>query len=233
MKPKLKTLLFWLIGALFLSACHQLQVTTQFQPDGSGELRTEVGFTAEERQNLEAQAENPDPENFCNQNQSSPDAIVTEEQRGDETWCVTTQSFANLQELRRLYETRRGLRINRLEISEGTLFYDIDVDTSSETSEFSAAANITWTVTLPNAPTYHNATQADGNTLIWTLTPDSGLINLQAESPAEGPRPTLLWLIGGVILAGVCGAAVLGAALVFVFMRRARKPTDTTSRPAK
>ena len=233
MESKLRRMLFWMIGVLLLSACHQLQVTTQLQPDGSGELRTEVGFTAEERQNLEAQAQNPDPENFCNQSQSSPQAVVTQEQRGDETWCVTTQSFANLEELRQLYETRRGLRINRLEISQGTLFYDIDVDTSSETSDFSATANITWTVSLPNAPTYHNAMQADGNRLTWTLTRDSGLVNLRAESPAEGPRDMLPWLVGGVILAGLCGAALLGGGIVFLFLRRTRKPMDNASRPAK
>src|SRR5262245_12186371 len=139
MKSNLRQIVFWVVGLLLLSACHQLQVTTRFQPDGSGELRTEVGFTAEERQNLEAQSQNPDPAKYCNQNQSSPKAVVTEEQRGDETWCVTTQSFANLEELRRLYETRRGLRVNRLEISQGKLVYDIDVDTSSDTSDFSGA----------------------------------------------------------------------------------------------
>jgi len=225
---KSRQLLCWVIGLLLMSACHQLQVSTRFEPDGSGQLRTEVGFTAEERQNLEAQSENPDPENLCNQNQSSPDATVTEEQRGDETWCVTTQSFANLEELRRLYETRRGLHVNRLEISDGTLFYDIDVDMASDTSDFSAAAIITWTVTLPNSPTYHNAAQADGNTLTWTLTHDSGVTNLRAESPAQGTSALLPWIIGGVILFGLCGAVVLGGGLVFLLMRRRSKPGKPT-----
>jgi hypothetical protein len=233
MKSNLRQILCWGISVLLLSACHQLHVSTQFQTDGSGELRTEVGFTAEERQNLEAQAENPDPENFCNQDQSSPEAVVTEEQRGDETWCVTTQSFENLDELRRLYEARRGLRINRLEVSNGTLFYDIDVDMSSETSDFSAIAVITWTVTLPNTPAYHNAGQAEGNTLTWTLTPDSGLINLRAESAAEGPRALLPWLMGSVILAGLCGAALLGGGVLFLVMRRRPPPTSNGRQPAK
>jgi hypothetical protein len=231
MNLKLKTLLAWGVGALLLSACHHLQVSTHVQTDGSGELRTEVGFTAEERQNLEAQAENPDPENFCNQSQSSPEAVITEEQRGDETWCVTTQTFDSLAELRQLYESRRGLQVNRLEIREGQFYYDIDVDTASEESDFSTAAAITWTVTLPNPPGAHNAEQAEGNTLTWTLAPDSGRVNLQAESAASGPRPAWPWVLGGIVSVGLCGVVILGGGLLFLLMRRAQKPASSPNRP--
>jgi hypothetical protein len=223
MKSKLRLLSLGIIGLLLLSACHRLHVTTEIQTDGSGELRTEAGYTAEERQNLEAQSGNTDPQTFCNPNPNSPEAVVTEEQRGDETWCITTQPFDNLEKLRQLYETRRGLRINRLEIQSGTLYYDIDIDTTSETSDFSTTT-ITWTVTLPDAPIYHNAAQAEGNTLTWTLTPDSGLINLRAESPAQGPLELLPLLVGSAIVLGLCAATLLGGGVVFVLMRRQQKP---------
>ncbi len=210
--------------ALLLAAC-KFQATTILNPDGSGELRTEAGFTAEERQNLENQSSRKGPGDFCNTSgRTPPDVTVTEEQRGDETWCVTTQKFDNPDELRKLYMEQKGIRVNRLEIANGTLYYDIDVDTASEDSGFANFTAITWKVTLPGTPASHNAGQVDGNTLTWNLAPRSGTINLRAESPARGPNSTLPFLIGGAVLLCACGVVALGGMMAFFRLRQSRKP---------
>lgn len=172
------------LGVLFLAGCHKLEVTTQVSPNGSGELRTGAGFSPEERANLEQQ--NNNSQDFCNTAQPPPNATVIEEQRGEETWCVTISSFDDLEELRSLYGQREGIEINRLEINDGKFYYDVDIDTLSDESGFSALSEITWTVVLPGAPISHNADQVNGNTLTWVPTPKSGIVNLRAES--EAPR---------------------------------------------
>src|SRR5215475_9801341 len=171
-----------IFSALLLAGCHKLEATTKVEPNGSGELRMGVGFSPEERANMIKQGSNP--QDFCNTSQKPSNVVVTEEKRGDETWCITTTPFKDLEELRRLYEQRKGIRINRLEILDGKFYFDVDIDTLSKTSDFSAFKEITWTVVLPGAPIQHNTDQVDGNTLTWTVPPQTDSTNLRAESEA-------------------------------------------------
>jgi hypothetical protein len=221
MKFRTWFIMLWVIGGL-VTGC-EFRATTTLYPDGSGELRTEVGFTAEERQRLESQASPTPSQPFCTPppGQTSANVTVTEEQRGDETWCITITPFDNLDELRRLYESRRGIRINRLEVTDENFYYDIDVDTLSDTSDFSAFTAITWTVILPNAPTYHNATRAEGNGLTWELTPRSGIVNLRAESRAGNVGRGLPWQMAALSL---CGGVLVGGSGVLVLRRSRRSP---------
>lgn len=208
MKIRLTGMLALCLGILLLAGCHKLEVTTQVGPNGSGELQMGVGFSAEEQANLEKQ--NNNSQDFCNTTQRPPNATVIEEQRGEETWCITISSFEDLEELRSLYGQREGIKINRLEISDGRFYYDVEIDTLSEGSSFSIPTEIRWSVVLPSAPISHNADQVNGNTLTWTPTPQSGMINLRAES--EVPRGFNF---------PPCGAAFLGiVTLFFQFKRR-------------
>ena len=207
MKSHSLKLVVFVIGALVLAGCHKLEATTKIEPNGSGELRMGVGFSAEERANMEKQ--NSNPQDFCNTSQTPANIAVTEEQRGDETWCITTTQFKNLEDLRGLYEQRKGIAINRLEISDGKFYYEVDVDTLSEDSSFSALTDIRWSLLLPGTPISHNANQVDGNTLTWTPTPKSGIVNLQAES--EVPRGFNF---------PPCGAALMGLGLVLIHLDR-------------
>jgi hypothetical protein len=169
-----------LIFSILLVGCHKLVATTQINPDGSGKFRTEVGFSAEERENLEKESNKPD--DFCNTAETPPNITVTEEQREDETWCITTASFNDLDELRDLYQQREGLTINHLEIIGGTLYYDIEIDTLSEDSSFSTLSEITWTVILPDIAMNHNADRANGSMITWAPASKSGVINMSAQS---------------------------------------------------
>lgn len=197
----------WIVAALLLAGCHKLEATTSIKPNGSGELQTGVGFSPEERANVEKQYNNS--QDFCNTSQTPENVTVTEEQRGDETWCVTTTQFESLDELRSLYAQRKGITINRLEISDGKFYYDVDIDTLSEDSSFSALTEITWTVVLPGAPISHNADEVNGNTLIWKPTPKSGVINLHAES--EAPRGFNIPL---------CSSAFIGLFAFLIYLRK-------------
>ncbi|HCK67529.1 MAG TPA: hypothetical protein DHW49_14810, partial [Anaerolineae bacterium] len=85
---KRRLIQIWILLSVLLIGCHKLESTTQITSDGSGKLRTEIGFSAEERENLEK--ENNNSEDFCNTAESTPNIIVTEEHRDDETWCITT-----------------------------------------------------------------------------------------------------------------------------------------------
>jgi hypothetical protein len=222
MKSKTLLLMLGVAAACLLAAC-QFQAFTTIQANGSGELRTEVGFTAEERQNLEEQSEDSGSQDFCNSSKDSAGVTVTEEQRGNETWCVTTTKFDNLDELQKLYEEKKGLTINRLEIVDNKFYYDIEIDTASESSDFSTFNAITWTVTLPGTPSYYNTEQVKGNTITWTPEPRSGTVNFRAESAVNksGLAPSLLINLG--IMLCLCGVAVLGGVGGFFLMRRSRK----------
>src|SRR4030095_2430311 len=180
MKSRSIKLLVLIFGALLLAGCHKLEARTKVNPNGSGELQMGVGFSAEERANIEKQ--NNNAQDFCNTSQTSAGMTVVEEQRGDETWCVTTTQFKNLEELRSLYEQRKGIRVNRLEIVDGKFYFDVDIDTVSETSDFSVPTDITWSVVLPGAPIEYNADNVDENTLTWAVDPDTENVNLRAES---------------------------------------------------
>jgi hypothetical protein len=200
----------WILFVLLLAGCHKLEVTTRIEPTGSGELQTGVGFSAEERANMEKQ--NSNPLDFCNSSQTPPNITVVEEQHGEETWCVTTTQFKNLDELRTLYGQREGITINRLEISDGKFYYDVDIDTLSEDSSFSALTEITWKVIFPGTPVSHNADQVNENTLTWTLTSKDGIINLRAES--EAPRGFNF---------PPCGTAFIGLGAGLIYFRRRGK----------
>lgn len=203
----LKKIAWILAAALVLTGCHKLEVTTTIEPNGSGELQSGVGFSAEEKANVEKQ--NNNSQGFCNTSQTPENVTVTEEQRGDETWCITTIPFKNLDELRALHEQQKGITINRLEISDGKFYYDVDIDTLSEDSSFSALTEITWTVVLPGAPISHNADEVDGNILIWKPTPKSGVVNLRAES--EAPSGFNIPL---------CSSAFLGFGALVIYLRK-------------
>lgn len=232
MQPKLLFLTVCALGAFLLAGC-EFRASTEVEPDGSGELRTEVGFTAEERETLESQSGGSGAQDFCNsspfEGQTSAEVTVTEEQRGDEVWCITTAKFDDLEDLRQLYGSLMGLTVNRLEMVEGTFLYDVEVDTSSPDSSFSAFTSITWSVTAPGALTLHNAEQAEGNTLTWFLVPRSGVVNLQAESSVDRVTPALPLVVGGLILVGLCGAALIGGAGAIFLLRRSRQSSGSPS----
>jgi hypothetical protein len=210
MKYQSIKIIILVFGTLILTGCHKVEATTTVESNGSGKMQMGVGFSAEERANLEKQYNNS--QDFCNTTKPPPSATVIEEQRGEETWCITISSFEDLEELRSLYGQREGIKINRLEISDGKFYYDIEVDTLSESSSFSALTEITWSIVLPGVPLSHNADQVDGSKLTWVPTPKSGIVNLRAESEAHRGFNFL-----------PCSTAFIGLGAVLLHVRRRGK----------
>jgi hypothetical protein len=225
MKRRFSLISFGLISAMLLAAC-QFQATTQIDPAGSGDFRSETGFNAEERQNLEEQSEG-DPGNFCNipatQGQVPSNVTVTEEMRGDQTWCVTTTTFNNLNELRDLYEGNGTITVNRLEVSGNTFYYDVDINVDNGDAALSNYESATWRVIVPGTVTNHNATSAQSNTLTWDLTSQSGIVNVHVESTMPDTGPNLLLIGIGAAIVGLIVLVVLVAGAVW--FSRSRKPT--------
>ena len=107
---------------------------------------------------------------------------------------------------------RKGITINRLEINDGKFYYDVEMDTLSEDSSFSALKEITWMVVLPGTPVAHNADQVDGNNLAWTPASKSGIVNLRAESE-----------IPNALNFPACGVAVIGFVTGAIHLHRRRR----------
>src|SRR4030095_11573447 len=93
-----------ILGAFLLAGC-RVAVDTIVNKDGSGELRTSIVFSAEEKQNFEDTPQNSG-KNICDnlRADSPPDTVFFEEARGDETYCTTLQSFGTIKQLRTLYQ---------------------------------------------------------------------------------------------------------------------------------
>lgn len=231
----------WLVAALLLSAC-ALQINTTLRADGSGEMRTEMGFNQEEQQALTGLGSSP--EAFCADMQADEglDASlpISVETRGSEVWCIITAPFASLDELRTLYSGMGGVTINALSISGGEVLYDVSVTMSeAETEGFGEVKlDYRWQVTLPGRITDHNADTVDGNTLTWNV----GLgrsVNARATANASGstlgPGQSALgpgeWLIIAISLLCCCGLLVIIAGGVVFFVMRRRQAAPGSGAP--
>ena len=231
-----------LLVGLALAAC-TFQVNTTITPTGAGELRSEIGFTAEDKDMLKTIATSPDK--FCADAQSGgdlpEDAPVTIEERGDETWCVATVAFASLDELSTTYTGMQGVKINTLTLTPTGLTYDVDISFTGEQTEQVGADQVLfkWQVTAPGTITEHNADEVDGNTLTWNVgigeTVNARVVTtispVQALGGAGGGLPS--WLIPTVV--GLCCCLLLLVAVVVVVvvvMRRRQSAAAGSAPPA-
>lgn len=220
-KPALIALL--IAGALLLSAC-TVNMHTKINADGSGQWITEIGFTAEDEESL-IQMGYTSIDAYCNESASDmPDeAIATVETRGDETYCVYTVPFATLEELRLAYTGTDGVTVNRLEIADGTLYYDLSVDGGSgEMAGMGISTN--WIVTMPGSIQNHNATTQEGNQLTWPLSV-SGVTAIQAESKVSGLSSDTTTYIAIAVGCLCCLVVIIIVAVVVFLVLRKRQQT--------
>lgn len=234
---------FWLLlaaSAVALSGC-TIQAHTIIQPDGSGIYRTEIGFSAQEQQSLAATSGSIDQ--LCEESRKSSEAnfsrpvIAEVVERDGARWCIVTVPFATLDDLRALYTASgSGVRVNRLDIVDDQVFYDITLtgDTNQQAnSPFSQlsglvaqALDASWRVTLPGSLGNHNGDQTEGNTIIWRLEAGITEKQLRAESRLGG-LPA--WL--PPVLIGSGAVLVVVAAIGLVRARRIAAPAPSIFRP--
>jgi hypothetical protein len=214
LRTNLRLFLELMTVALLLSAC-RIVVDTKVNPDGSGELRTAVVYTAEEAEGF-TQTPGNESKSICEnlKNDVPLEATFTEEVHDGETHCVTTRSFTNLRELRTLYAGMGNVTVNELERGLTNFVFDVDVDLT-EAQEGEGVAS-EWRLTLPGTVGEHNADRVEGQTLIWDAA-SGERTNLHAES-AVGPDLARL----GLVLACACSLVVVSLAGVFLLLRRRR-----------
>ena len=185
-----------MLGALLLAGC-RVAVNTIVNKDGSGELRTSIVFSAEEKQNFES-APNNSGKKICDslRQDSPPDTVFLEETRGDETYCTTLRSFSSLKQLRGLYQGMANVTVNKLELGIGVFTYDVQVDLTPRNGN--EAAPNEWRLTVPGTIGDNNADLIENNTLIWNIEPGE-IRTLKAESEV-GPHVMIQALLGGLIV---------------------------------
>ncbi len=211
-------------ASLLLAAC-KVNVGTSVDANGSGETRTEIGFTAEEKQSI-LQLSGGNAENLCDTLQSEgqalpPDAVFVQEERGDETYCVTSRPFDDLDGLKSLYGEMDGVSTNELSLVNGKFVYDVDVDFSDAQDTGALALSLEWRLTVPGSVGANNADEVDGKTLIWHLTAGRK-INLHAESSSGllNFDSSTLWIVAGALLCCLCLVVIAGGALAYFVLRR-------------
>lgn len=222
MKMKVRTLLLLSAAALLLAAC-RIVVDTNIRPDGSGELRTSVVFSEQEREDFSQKPENEGKGICDNIEKDVPTgAKFVEEIRDGETFCVTERPFSNLAELRTSYAGMSQVTVNTLQLEAGRFTLDLDVDLSDKDN--GGALSNEWQLTLPGAVSSQNADRVEGQTLIWEIAPGEKK-NLHAEStggvapaaPANPPTSTVILMAAGVLALGF-----LGGFTAFMLFRRKR-----------
>jgi hypothetical protein len=216
MTPRLLPVI--LILALSLSGC-KIVVATKINPDGSGELRNQILYTAEESQSF-AQTPGNEGKSLCDSlNDGLPAGTkgkFVEEKNGDETLCVAAQTFDSLDELRVQYGLMENVTVHRLDMAWGRFVFDVQVDTPETDSNGQPPAPTEWHLTVPGTLQANNAERVEDQVLKWTMTPGERT-RMQAES-AGAFGFNLPLVLGGAILAYL---VVMGIAIgTFAFLSR-------------
>lgn len=184
-----------ILVAFTLSAC-RVVVETKVNDDGSGELRSSVVFSAEEKKNFES-APNNSGKSICDNLKGAPaDATFLQEARGEETYCTTVRSFDTVHELRDFYARMANVTVNELSLGLGKFVFDVQVDLTPKNGN--EAAPQEWRLTIPGEVGDNNADGIEGQTLTWNIQPGQVRV-LHAES-AVGLNTITLASIGAIIL---------------------------------
>jgi hypothetical protein len=184
----------WL-SILFLVACGLLtgctvSIAATVNPDGAGELSVIYKLNQDDQKSF-TQSGMSDASKLCEGMVTMSESFqgkgtIKQEKHGSETWCVMSQSFGSLEEMRTGLDNE-GFSINMLSIENGRFSFDASMDTGDSASDagIGMPIGITFELTLPGKAITHNADKVKGYTLIWEL----GLGQMKpmhAESGVEG-----------------------------------------------
>lgn len=183
MKPTHFVALGMIGMALLLAGC-QVNVITKVESSGAGTLTTEIGMTPEEVEELRSMDSDPQA-SACEtlslkQEGTGAASAFAEELRSEDTWCVSTQAFDDLESLGGLYRDFETVTIRELVLREGLVVYDIEVGAAAGEGSL-MPVEVTWTLGLPGKLGSHNADAVDGSQLVWHLN-QGETTRLQASS---------------------------------------------------
>jgi len=233
MKPKTLLFALFILSALLLSACN-INFITEFNNDGSGSYTQEIGLPSEELASFGMSADE-----FCDEMaEDMPDGMsIRKETRNEkETWCIFESQFVSIDELKKLY-SETDTRINQIAIEDNKLIYDVVLDMSGDDAgAMGITINANWTVKMPGKVIEHNATEQNGNTLVWKLAVGREN-NIRAVSEIGSGVSIDLgdnWIInivGGGLFLCLCCFVPLVIAGVAIFLIRKKKAAPS-SEPA-
>ena len=217
---KKKVLAILVVLMMFvLAGCIKSTTSLTVNTDGSGSVKMIIAMLKEyaEQGGLE-QAFGSMTEEYQNDGYT-----VADYSDGKYTGYQFTKDFTNIKDV----STNNLSGLNNITISDTeprVLTINSTLDTTSQMesqgydlSQLQSMGDLemTFELTLPNAPTTHNATEVNGNTLKWDLLQTQ---TIQVEATLTGGGSTSWLLIGGII-----GGVLLVAIVVLVIVLSSRK----------
>jgi LppM domain len=156
---------------------------------------------------------------------------IKQEKHGSETWCVMSQSFNSLDEMRTNLNTQ-GLSINTLSMENGLFIFDATMNIGEDSDEINVGMSFAFTfeLTLPGKAIRHNADKVDSYTLVWE-TGVGQVKQMHAESSLEGRSTDWLTLIQKPIVVLPCIGVIILVLVILIIGElgrgtRQRKPPD-------
>jgi hypothetical protein len=245
MKTKFLLVAGGILLAFLLAGC-TVEYDTTIKSDQSGTVTEAIGLTSDELGYLNTESSGLNssgtsgtttPGNACdkmfsNSSSSLPSGTTTrEEQKGDTTWCYLDTKFANLDELKSFYGDQ-NVTVNRLEVVNNTLYYDVSLDSSDESGLSGTAIQMTWKVTMPGTVGSNNADSKSGKTLTWDMSNSTGSLDMQAQSTLSSTTDIIWWLVGGLLCLCLIVVVIVIVVVVVVVQRNKKKkaaaPVETS-----
>jgi hypothetical protein len=193
-------------------------ISTTIKADGSGDNSWEVNGKL-----LEQAGSSMTIEEVCSSAVADTFSTHRVENRSGVKWCILKGSFSNIDQLTGDFYSQLSPAVNRLEIRDKTLYYDLDIDPNMGSTNLS----VEWKVVAPGKVASHNADKVSGCTLSWKLE-STGSQNVKLESKTDGKcgGAALIgntWLIVGIVAVCCCLLLMVIVVVVVFFVMRKKK----------
>jgi hypothetical protein len=235
MKRTYWTVLGIACASILLAGC-QMNVITKVDSSGAGTLTTEVGMTPDEVAQLQSlgggTGGSPCASLSSGKTGAASAPAFEEEKRGEDTWCVATQSFENPDELAALYQEMGFVNIRELTLREGIFVYDLEIDAQGS-DEAQVPTGMTWILELPGKVGSNNADSVEGKRLTWAL--ETGTVT-EVQASSDLSPLSLLGGSGTWIMAAVaclcCGGVLVVVVVAVVLLLKRRGRESGSSKPS-
>jgi hypothetical protein len=205
---------------VFLTGC-TVSIATTVDPNGTGEVKVIYKLSQDDQKTF-SQSGMSDASKLCegfstmSQSFQGGTSSIKQEKHGSETWCVMSQAFGSLEEMRaKLNE--QDFTINTLAIQNGRFVFDatLNMGSGSSDSNLGLPIGITYELTLPGKAISHNADKVKGYTLIWEMGMGQTK-QIHAESGVEGRSTDWLGLIQQPIVILPCIGIIVLVLVVLI-----------------
>jgi hypothetical protein len=214
-----------LVACLFLTGC-TVSIAATVNPNGSGVLKIIYKLSKDDQKTF-TQSGMTDASKLCEGLATMSEGFpsqgsIKQEKHGNETWCVMSQAFKSLEEMRTNLNTQ-GFSINTLSVGNGRFNFDATMNTGTSSSEFNVGMPIglTFELTLPGKAISHNADKVNGYTLIWDLSLGQ-VKQMYAESGVEGRSVNWIEIIQKPIWILACIGVIILVLIILVISELTR-----------